>query len=126
MIRKSEQGYIALTSAVVLSITLLVAVLSFAFIIFFNKKSTTQAIFKEDSYFAARACLEKTLLNLTVNSTYTGGEDISVGGDQCTILSVVQDGSNYLITTTATIERSTTTLELTVDGMLDIVSFIEK
>jgi len=126
MIRKSEQGYIALTSAVILGITLLVAVLGFAFIIFFNKKSTTQAILKEDSYFAARACLEKALLNLTVNSAYTGGENVSVGSDQCTISSVVQDGINYLITATATIERSTTTLELTVDGMLDVVSFVEK
>ena len=126
MIKKSEQGYIALTSAVILGVTLLVAVLGFAFIIFFNKKSTTQAILKEDSYFAARACLEKALLNLTADSTYAGGEDVSVGSDQCTVSSVIEDGSNYLITATATIERSTTTLELTVDGILDVVSFVER
>jgi len=126
MIRKSEQGYIALTTAVILGVTLLVAVLSFAFMIFFSKESATQAILKEDSYFAARACIEQALINLTVESSYSGGEDISVSSDQCTISSVTPDGSNYLIITTATIERSTTTLELTVDGMLDVVSFVER
>ena len=126
MIRKSEQGYIALTTVIILGVTLLVAVLSFGFIIFFNRQSTTQAILKDDSYFTARACIEQALLNLTADSAYTGGEDISVGNNQCTILSVAQDGENYLIITTAAIERSTTTLELTVDGILDVVSFNER
>lgn len=126
MIRKSEQGYIALITAIILGVTLLVAVLSFAFIIFFSKESATQAILKEDSYFAARACIEQALINITVDPSYTGGENISVGSDQCTISSVTEDGINYLITTTATIERSTTILELTVDGTLDVVSFVER
>ncbi len=126
MIRKSEQGYIALTTVIILGVTLLVAVLGFGFIIFFNRESTTQAILKDDSYFAARACIEQALLNLTADSAYTGGENISVGSNQCTISSVAQDGENYLIITTATVERSTTTLELTVDGILDVVSFIER
>jgi len=126
MIRKSEQGYIALTTVIILGVTLLVAVLGFGFIIFFNRQSTTQAILKDDSYFAARACIEQALLNLTADSSYTGGEDISVGNNQCTISSVTPDGVNYLIITTATVERSTTTLELTVDGILDVVSFVEK
>jgi hypothetical protein len=126
MIRKSEQGYIALTTVIILGVTLLVAVLGFGFIIFFNRESTTQAILKDDSYFAARACIEQALLNLTADSAYTGGENISVSSNQCTISSVAQDGENYLIITTATIERSTTTLELTVDGILDVVSFVER
>ncbi len=126
MIRKSEQGYIALTTVIILGVTLLVAVLGFGFIIFFNRESTTQAILKDDSYFAARACIEQALLNLTADSAYTGGENISVGSNQCTISSVAQDGENYLIITTATVERSTTTLELTVDGILDVVSFVER
>ena len=126
MIRKSEQGYIALTTVIILGVTLLVAVLGFGFIIFFNRESTIQAILKDDSYFAARACIEQALLNLTADSAYTGGENISVGSNQCTISSVAQDGENYLIITTATVERSTTTLELTVDGILDVVSFVER
>ncbi len=126
MIKKSEKGYIALTSVIILGITLLVAVLGFALMIFFNKKSTTQAVLKEGSYFAARACLEKALLNLTVDSAYSGGEDISVDNDQCTISSVTQDGENYVIIATSTIGRNKTTLELTIDGMLDTVSFVER
>jgi hypothetical protein len=126
MSRKSEKGYIALTSAVILGVVLLVAVLSFAFMIFFNKRSTTQAVLKESSYFVARACIEKALLNLTADPTYSGGENISVGNDQCTISSVVQDEVNYIIVTTAIIDRSKTTLEVTVDGVLDIVSFVER
>ncbi len=126
MIKKSEKGYIALTSAIILGITLLVAVLGFAIMIFFNKKSTTQAILKEASYFTARACLEKALLNLTADSTYSGGEYVSVDNDQCTISSVTQNGENFVIIAVSTVNRNKTTLELTVDGMLNTISFIER
>jgi hypothetical protein len=126
MKNNSQQGYVALITVIILGVVLLVAVLGFSLLMFFNTHSTTNALLKESSYFAARACLEKALLNITVDPDYAGGDNLSVDGDPCTITSVTQEGANRIIITTSTIRRAQTTLELTVGNNLETVTFTER
>ncbi len=122
----SQQGYVALITVIILGVVLLVAVLGFSLLTFFSTTSTTDALLKESSYFAARACLEKALLSITADPDYAGGDNLSVDGDPCTVTSVTQEGANRIIIATSTINRVQTTLELTVDNNLETITFVER
>lgn len=123
---KDQQGYIAITLAIILGIVLLVTVIGLSFLIFFSRQSTTNMVLKETSYFASRACLEEALLKITANPDYTGGEIVNVNGDQCTIVSVQLNGLNRTIRTTSTINRSQTDLKVVVDTNLRTISYEEE
>lgn len=123
---KNQQGYIAITLAIILGMVLLVTILGLSFLIFFSSQGVTNTVLKESSYFTSRACLEEALLKITANPDYTGNEVVNVNGDQCTIVSVQQNGSNRTIVTTSTIGRSQTDLTVIVDANLQTISYEEK
>ena len=92
--RKNNSGFIALMSAVILSIILLLIATNLGMTGLYNRFNILDSELKERSSALAEACADTAILKLANNSGYTGGEIITVSGsDTCTIDSVVTAGT---------------------------------
>lgn len=110
----SNRGYIAITTAIILSVIILLVAISlgasnlltrFNFVAFNNKQTT---------YFVARSCLSHALLQLVKNISYAGSESVNAGSYQCSIQPIETSGSNKIIKARSQINGATTNLKLTV------------
>jgi len=126
MIKESEKGYIALTTSIILGAVLLILVISFAMLTFFNREGVLKSQFKDRSHFLATACVEKALLEFAKTASYSGSEVVTIGSEQCSIGAIESDPPNTIIRTTATVSRSQTNLKLMVDEDINIISLEEE
>lgn len=98
---KNRDGFIAVTSAVVIGILLLSITLSLSLTGFFAQFNILDAEYKERSRSLAQACAGTALLKLAANPSYTGPETIPVGTFTCDIVSVVPNSGKFTIKTRA-------------------------
>ncbi len=117
-------GFIALTSAIVISALLLCITVSLGLSGFFTRTNIFDSESKEHSLALAEACANKALLNLAQGSTYTG--PVAVDNDACTIVSIQASSGNVTVKTQGVFNKAYTNLEAVANGSsLDIVSWRE-
>ena len=109
-----NQGYIAITTAIILSIVIMVVAISLGSSSLFTRFAFVDFNNKQASYFVARSCLDYALLQLSQNSAYVGNETVNIGSYQCSIQAVETSGSNKIIKARSQISGATTNLKLTV------------
>jgi predicted GIY-YIG superfamily endonuclease len=89
--RKSDKGFIALTSSLILSAILMLMVFTTGATSFYARADALGSEFKRISLGLSEACSNAALLKIAQNYTYDpgpGGEVVSVGPDLCRIVSV--------------------------------------
>ncbi len=120
------KGYIAITSAIIISLLLMAITFALSFSSFFGRHNVFDSQTKEISYALAEACAEKALLNLAQNSSYAGNETITVKSpDTCDILTIETAGSQKTIKTRATFQKTTTNIKVVANMPPQIVSWEE-
>lgn len=131
-ILKSQHGYIALISVIIVSISLLTLVISVSFTGFYSRFSVLESEQKEISNYLAEACINTAILKISQNETYTGAQTISVGAQNCEIVSVTTGNifvSNRLIKAQGVYEDAYTNIEVEIDPddlpIIDIKSWTE-
>jgi len=123
---KSKQGYIALTSAIILVLIVMTVAVMFSHSNFLGRFDSLGLEQKDISREAAQGCLEYARLKLKYGA-YSGNETINVGSSTCSVLGIQLVGGNRIIQATASQGNRTTNLELTVvSSTLVTVSLAEK
>ncbi len=121
-----ESGFIALMSAIVISVMLLAITLALGFSGFFARFNVLDSESKERSSALAEACGDSAILKISQDGAYapspvfdfttqTGGESVSVDTDSCTIASVDSSGSQKIIKTQANFNKAYTNLRIVID-----------
>jgi len=123
----NNQGYIAITSAIIISLLLLAITFTVNLSSFFGRFNIFDSQTKEISYALAEACAEKALLNLVQNSSYAGNETITVKTpDTCDILAIETNGSQKIIKTSAIFDKTKTNLRVVFDTTSSQIIFWEE
>lgn len=109
-----KSGYIALTSAIIVSILILAVILSLNFSAFFGRFNILASEYKENSLALAEACVEEALLKLAQNNSYSGDEEIAIGDNACRIFPIVS-GVQKTIQTKAVFQNAVSNLKVVLD-----------
>ncbi len=116
-------GYIALTTSILLSISLLLMVTAVSFQGFASRFTILESELKEESIFLAEACVQTAILKYAQDDSYTGDESVTIGTDSCYVVAVDDTPvSATTIEVTASSSDAFTNLAVTVD-MTDPVNF---
>ncbi len=84
--KPDNSGFIALMSAILISIILLLIITNLSLTGFYSRSNILDFELKEKSFSLAEACADSALLKLVNDTDYIGGETIAVSGnDTCTI-----------------------------------------
>ncbi len=125
------KGYVAITSAFIITALILVIVLGVSLSAVLTRENILSSDLKETSKALAEACAETALLKLAQNSSYAGNETITVAASTCSIVAVVASGTQKIITTTGRAGDVYTNLRVTassspvlsISGWEEVVSF---
>jgi len=132
-LKKSDKGFIALTSAIVIVLVLVTITVVVSISGFLGRFNILNVEFKEKSYGLAEACVEVAIIKLANNPLYSpSNECVPVddsclpppGENTCTIVSVT-GGANKTIRAKAVYRESHTNLEATVDSSYKIIDWKE-
>ena len=121
-----EGGFIALITAILISISLLIIVIAVSFQGFAGRFAILESELKEESDFLAEACVQTARLKLLQDNSYTGDETITVGNKTCRIVDVDNTPlSNATIQVSASSSDAYTNLEVIVDASAPPTVFIK-
>jgi hypothetical protein len=104
-----QKGFVALMSAIIVSVVLLLITTAGSFINFYGRLNVADASYKEESAALARACVGQVQLELGRDGVVTAGT-VAIGSDQCTIKTAA---SPYQVQ--AQVNGAYTNLEFTLD-----------
>ncbi|PJE50772.1 MAG: hypothetical protein COV29_03520 [Candidatus Yanofskybacteria bacterium CG10_big_fil_rev_8_21_14_0_10_36_16] len=125
-INKNNSGFIAITSAIVISALLMAIMFALSFRGFFGRFDILDSEYKERSAGLAEACAENAMLRLVQDINYVGDEIFSIGVDSCRVRPILTAGSEKKIETTASVQNAVTNIEVIVDdGDISVVSWQE-
>lgn len=132
---KTDEGFIALVSVILISLILTVVVFTVSFGGFSSRFNILDSEFKETSFFAARSCRDIALLKLSINDSYLpvgGGDDVLLSDPddvlRCRIVSISVVGGEWVIETSAQFEKAETNLNTKAEkigGSFSIISSYE-
>lgn len=110
-------GYIALITAILISVSLLIMVAVVSFEGFFSRFTVLESQQKEESAYLAEACVNTAIIKIAQDDSYTGGEYLTVGDRGCEIVSVDPGTfpSERLIETQGTTSDAVTNLVVEID-----------
>ncbi len=126
-----QKGYIALTSAIIISILLLTIAVSLGFTSLLGRLNIVDSESKERSSALAEACINTAMLKIANNKDYVltnSDHAILVGNDTCNVVSLSPNPPrNFPITihTQAVINKAYTNLEVKIDSDFKIISWQE-
>jgi len=115
--RKTSQGFIALTSSIIVGTVLLILVISLAFTSYYSRFSILDAESKEVSQGLAEGCVETVILkysqgkNSYITST-TFPEEVNIGSETCSIVSVSHSTPFANTQVKASFNKAVTNLEV--------------
>ncbi|MDO8618385.1 MAG: hypothetical protein Q7R49_00405, partial [Candidatus Daviesbacteria bacterium] len=110
-----QDGFIALISAIIISLLLLTITVVLNFSAFFGRFNVLDSEFKETSVGLAEACVDVAMLELEKNPAYTGSASIDIDSvRKCKVRLVYNSGSFKVIETQAEYNRSFTNLRVKV------------
>lgn len=123
-------GYVALISAVIISILLIVVGLTLNISVFFARFNALNSEYKKQSLNLAEACIDVARLKLAENLSYSGNnEEITIDAGKCFIVSVSQPAPHTIKTKgifpNALSQKSYSNIQAVVDYDLNIVSWQE-
>jgi len=96
---KTNSGFIALISAIIISAILLIIVTNLSLNGFYSRFNILDSELKERTSSLAEACADTALLKLANDSAYVGGESVTVpGGGTCTIDLTIANNPRTFIT----------------------------
>lgn len=104
--RNSGTGFIALITALVLGVILMVVALTLSTTGYFARGQVLDAEYKEHSRSLAEACVDIALLKLAANPSDSGLVTVTIGSDSCVIGAILKTGSIYTIPTHAVFPAS--------------------
>ena len=113
-----EKGFIAITSAIIISVLLLAITLAITFSAYFARFNVLDSESKERSSALAEACSDAAVLEIS-GGKYSTNELLTIGpgsDDDCTIVSVGTSGSQNIIKSRAVINQAYTNLRIGVDS----------
>lgn len=128
---KKQDGFVALTSVVIIAVILMAVTLSLSFTGFYSRFNILTTDYKERSFSLAEACAETALLKLALDTDYAGSETIAVEGHTCEILPISESAGEITIKTKAYFpasgaERTVTNLVIVAGSAnLNIISWEE-
>lgn len=123
---ESGAGFIALTSAIVISVLLLAITVSLGFSGFFTVFNVLDSESKERAVSLAEACVDTAVLNIAKDESYNpSNQSIIVGSDHCRIISVAPSGNNKIIKTQACVNKSVANLRVIIGNNFKIASWEE-
>jgi len=124
-----QKGFMALISAIIISVILLLIASSLNLTSFYNRSDILDSELKEKSSTLAEACVDAAILKLANNPSYiptTGGETVDVETDNCIIQSVNSSGNQKIINTKADYNHYVTNLKIVIDSSdLQVISWEE-
>ncbi len=124
--KKFQQGFMAITTVMILSVILLLVASSLSFSGFFTRYNILDSELKKVSLSVAEGCVDQALLELAENSLPLYPKDIYIGGIPCTIKSITPSGTSKIISVEADYKKYITNLSVTVDStMLTILNWVE-
>ena len=85
---KSQEGFIALISAIVISFLLITITVALNFVGFYGRFNILDSEYKETSVGLAEACADSAMLQLVQGIMPLPGTIVTVGSNQCTLVSV--------------------------------------
>lgn len=115
----SQKGYIALMSAVVISVLLIAITVTVGFNEFFTRFNILDSESKERSKSLAEACVDVAILDSAKRIYYGIPKEIPVGptsADKCMIISSQPAGSETVIKSQAEINKAYTNLKVSIDN----------
>lgn len=130
MTDKNQKGYIALMSAIIISVLLLAVTLSLGFSGFFARFNMADSESKERSAALAEGCVDAAILE-AAKEIYSANKTIKVAqvSDTCKVISSIKNSpaaGQITIKTQAVINTSYTNLKVIInDGNFDIISWEE-
>lgn len=107
-----QKGFIAITSAIVISVLLLAIAFALSFSGFFARFNVLDSEYKNRSNALAEACVDKALLSLALNPSFGGNQTVTVDSATspaiiCEIKEVSLAGSKYTIYTKGEFPQTT-------------------
>ncbi|MBI4050590.1 MAG: hypothetical protein HY396_01295 [Candidatus Doudnabacteria bacterium] len=125
-VNRKESGFIALMSAIIVSVLLIAITFTLSFTGFYSRFNVLDSEYKERSIGLAEACADTALLKKATDPAYTVPETINVGTDTCDIISVADNGTQVTIKTRAVFQKSFTNIEVVANSDdLSIISWDE-
>ena len=110
---KNNNGYIAIVTAVILSTIIYFLAFSFSETSTLGRYDVLILNNKKESRYLSESCLDYAKLQLAININYAGNETVNLPNGSCLIGAVVTQGSNKVITSTASFGNAKTVLKLT-------------
>jgi hypothetical protein len=118
-IQQHHNGYIALISAILISVSLLTMVIAVSFEGYFSRFNVLESEQKEMSAYLAESCFNTAVLKLSQDVDYTGNQYIHVGSEGCRIRSINNTGaqfsSNLVVRSQASSSGAYTNLQVEID-----------
>lgn len=120
-----QEGYIALVSAIVISVLLITITVGLGLDGIFSRLNILDSESKTRSIALAEACADTAILNVAQGNNQPANP-VTIGSDQCTIRCALSAGSNTTIETQANFNKAYTNLKVVIDNnTLTIVSWEE-
>jgi hypothetical protein len=94
---KPSNGYIAITSAIIITILILTVVITTSTTGFFGRFNILSSLLKERGDALANACADTALLGLAEDINYAGSTTINVASTTCTIFAIETNGNQKTI-----------------------------
>lgn len=107
----NQEGFFAVTTAIILSILVLMVSVSLSLRSFNARFNTLGFESKDKSWSLAYGCIEEAIIQVRSSSAYTGSSTISIGSSTCRIAVITDSGTDKVIPTEATFDNRTTDLQ---------------
>lgn len=122
---KLDSGYIALTSVIIISLLLITVSAALSSANYFSRFNILENEYKSKSYGLAESCVDFAVSRVIADSGYAGGnEQINVGSDNCTVVSV-SAGYPKNIVTQAVYQKSYTNVCAQISSGKSIIGWKE-
>lgn len=120
-----KRGYIAFTSAVVISASLLLLATAGSVRGWYVRSNVLDREFKLHSEALADACVEHALLWLAKDPIFTGPATTTFEGGVCMVDAIVTTGLQKQFTVRATYQTAHTNLRVVIDNKFQVISLEE-
>lgn len=113
---RALRGYIALTSAIIISMLIMTIIFSISLAGYFSRSNVLISEYKDASLALAEGCAEKALLKYAEDNSYVGNEIITINPGQCMILPIEISGNNKIVKTKAVVQSATSNIKVIFNG----------
>lgn len=116
--KHEHRGYIALITAILISVSLLTLVIAVSLEGYFSRFSVLESELKEVSAYLAESCFNTAVLELAQDEDYNEARTVKVSDQECSIVSITSSGSfseRRIIEVQGVYKESYTNLEIEIE-----------